>query len=253
MTATAKKFFSAHWSRMLKCAGVMGVVAAVAVTLPMAASRASVQDDASYWQDMAARYLESEDALGWDGPTALSMASLQVQADMTDGVRVVARPLTELRTFDSTHIRRAEYNADEMNCLSVAIYYEARSESFAGQSAVAEVILNRVRHRSYPDSICGVVYEGSDRSTGCQFSFTCDGSLNRPARGRAWRRAQLVAEHVALGFAVPVTRNATHYHTTAVNPYWSGSLVQTRQIGTHVFYRFPSRRERAELEREREA
>lgn len=253
MTATATNFLKAHWSRMIKGAGVLGVVAAFAVALPLAAHRASVQDDAAYWQDLAARYLDTEDALGWDGPAALSMASLQVQADAEIGARVVARPLTELRTFDSSHIRRAEFNASELECLAQAIYYEARSESFAGQAAVAEVILNRVRHSAYPDSICGVVFEGSHRATGCQFSFTCDGSMNRPVRGRSWRRAQLIAEHAALGFSTPVTRNATHYHTVAVNPHWSGSLVRTNTIGTHIFYRFPSRRERVELEREREA
>lgn len=253
MTTTAKKFFADHWVRLLQGAGVFGLVAAMAVSLPLAAQRASVQDDAAYWQDMAARYLQSEDELGWSGPEALSMASLRVTAEAETGVRVETRPLTELRTFDSSHIQRAEFNADELHCLSLAIYYEARSESFAGQTAVAEVIMNRVRHRAYPNTICGVVFEGSERTTGCQFSFTCDGAMNRPVRGRAWRRAQLVAEHAALGFSSPVTHNATHYHTTAVNPHWSGTLVQTGQIGTHVFYRFPSRRERAQLEREREA
>lgn len=253
MTATATKFFKEYWSVMLRGAGIVSMLVAIGLALPFAAHRSNVQDEASYWQDMAARYLDGEDALGWDGPSALSMASLQVAADMDTGVRVEARPLTELRTFDGTHIARAEFNGAEINCLSEAIYYEARSESFAGQAAVAEVIMNRVRHRAYPDSICGVVYEGSERSTGCQFSFTCDGSMNRQPRGRSWRRAQLVAEHSALGFAQPVTRNATHYHTNAVNPHWSGSLVHTRTIGTHIFYRFPNRRERAELQADREA
>jgi spore germination cell wall hydrolase CwlJ-like protein len=138
-----------------------------------------------------------------------------------------------------------QIDARQHACLSQAIYYEARGETQQGQTAVAEVILNRVRSRAYPNSICGVVYQGSHRSTGCQFTFTCDGSLNRRARGRAWDRSQRIATSVMLGYSRPMTQNATHYHTTAVNPVWSSGLVETTQIGVHKFYRFPNRSERA--------
>lgn len=130
-------------------------------------------------------------------------------------------------------------------CLSQAIYYEARGESQRGQAAVAEVVMNRVRSPYYPNSICGVVYQGSHRSTGCQFTFTCDGSLNHRPRGRAWDRAQRVATAVMLGYTRPITQGATHYHTHAVNPIWNSGLVETTNIGSHVFYRFPNRSERA--------
>jgi len=138
-----------------------------------------------------------------------------------------------------------QLDARQHNCLAQAIYYEARGETQHGQVAVAEVIMNRVRSRAYPNSICGVVYQGSHLSTGCQFTFTCDGSLGHRPRGRAWERAQRVASAVMLGYTRPVTNHATHYHTTAVNPVWNSGLVPTTQIGVHKFYRFPRGEERA--------
>jgi Cell Wall Hydrolase len=239
---------SALIARLTRIGSAIAVIAMSAAILPMAAIQADRQDEAAYWHELAVRHVASDDLLGWSVPYGLQAASLRLAADEVEGARVLMRPVGEdLRTFDSTHINRARFDAAEINCLAEAVYYESRGETFAGQSAVAEVIMNRVNHRVYPDTICGVVYEGSERTTGCQFSFTCDGSLNRSPRGRAWRRSQLVAEHVAIGFAPPRTRRATHYHTTAVNPHWSGSLVQTGQIGTHVFYRFPNSRERREM------
>jgi hypothetical protein len=135
-------------------------------------------------------------------------------------------------------------NSREARCLSQAIYYEARGETRQGQVAVAEVIMNRVRSPAYPDTVCSVVYQGSHRTTGCQFTFTCDGSLNRRPRGVAWERAQQVATAVLQGYTRPVTHRATHYHTTGVNPIWNAGLVETTRIGTHIFYRFPNASER---------
>ena len=125
----------------------------------------------------------------------------------------------------------------EHKCLSEAVYYEARSEGKDGQKAVAEVIQNRVRSKHYPNTICGVVYQGSERSTGCQFSFTCDGSLKQKPRGKTWLRANQVATLAMTGGITPLTDRATHYHNLDVKPAWSGSLVMTKQIETHKFYR----------------
>lgn len=124
-------------------------------------------------------------------------------------------------------------------CLTMAIYYEAASEADAGQRAVAQVVLNRVAHPAYPNSVCGVVFQGSERSTGCQFTFTCDGSLARKPSRQSWERASQVAR-AALGGAVyqPVGL-ATHYHTTAIDPYWADSLRTVGTIGAHRFYRWP--------------
>jgi hypothetical protein len=128
--------------------------------------------------------------------------------------------------------------ARAQHCLTLAIYYEAASEPDAGQRAVAQVVLNRVAHPTYPDTVCGVVFQGSERSTGCQFSFTCDGSMaRRPAR-MWWDRAAEVAR-AALGGAVyaPVGL-ATHYHTVQIHPYWADSLHHVGTIGAHRFYRW---------------
>ncbi|MAL09757.1 MAG: cell wall hydrolase [Maricaulis sp.] len=251
MTATPTLKYRPRLVAAAKTLAVCVLAAGMAAMFPLAGARIHQQEDAAHWQQLATRYLESEDdALNWSAPASLQMAALRVSTDEADAVRVAARPLAELRTFDRTHIDRARAEASQLDCLATAVYYEARGEGFSGQVAVAEVIMNRVAHSAYPDTVCGVVFQGSERRTGCQFSFTCDGSINRSPRGRAWRRAQLVSEHVMLGFAPAVTRNATHYHTVAIDPHWSGSLVRTGTIGEHIFYRFPSRRERAERERD---
>ena len=123
------------------------------------------------------------------------------------------------------------------SCLAQAIWYEAASESEAGQRAVAQVVLNRVKHPSWPSSVCGVVYQGSNRSTGCQFTFTCDGSLRRRAGGRSWDQAQAIAGEALLGSVYEPIGYATHYHTLWVNPYWASSLDHVGTIGAHRFYR----------------
>ena len=127
--------------------------------------------------------------------------------------------------------------ARAQRCLAQAVWYEAASENEAGQRAVAQVVLNRVAHSSWPSSVCGVVYEGSNRSTGCQFSFTCDGSLRRSASGASWSRAQRVAAAALGGDVYAPVGHATHYHTLWINPYWASSLESVGTIGAHKFYR----------------
>lgn len=128
--------------------------------------------------------------------------------------------------------------ARALQCLSMAVYYEAESESMAGQAAVAQVVLNRVAHPAYPSSVCGVVFQGSERRTGCQFSFTCDGSLARHPSRAGWARAQSVALAALAGQVFRPVGTATHYHTHAVNPYWASSLDLIGSIGAHRFYRW---------------
>ncbi|WP_247714568.1 cell wall hydrolase [Qipengyuania psychrotolerans] len=128
--------------------------------------------------------------------------------------------------------------ARALKCLSMAVYYEAASESQAGQEAVAQVVLNRVAHPAYPSSICGVVFQGSERTTGCQFTFTCDGSLRREPSRSGWARAQSVALASLSGKVFAPAGLATHYHTHAVNPYWASSLDLIGSIGAHRFYRW---------------
>lgn len=126
-----------------------------------------------------------------------------------------------------------------VDCLSAAIHYEAANESFAGRLAVAQVVLNRARHPLYPRSVCGVVFEGSDRRTGCQFSFTCDGAMSRRPSASSWASATTIAEAALNGVVSADVGPATHYHADYAAPYWAERLSKLVQIGTHIFYRFP--------------
>jgi spore germination cell wall hydrolase CwlJ-like protein len=128
-----------------------------------------------------------------------------------------------------------------IDCLTAAVYYEAASENLTGQRAVAQVVLNRVRHPAFPNSVCGVVFQGSERITGCQFSFTCDGSMARRPSNAGWARAQAVAAMALSGYVEPSVGLATHYHTVWVVPYWSSSLTKLRTLGAHIFYRWAGR------------
>ena len=133
------------------------------------------------------------------------------------------------------------------DCLAQAIYYEAGSESEDGQRAVAQVVLNRVRHPAWPDSICGVVYQGPMRpGGGCQFTFTCDGSLAVRPAGLAWARARALAAEALAGRVYEPIGLSTHYHTHAVSPAWAPALQRTLVIGAHRFYALPGQWGRAD-------
>ena len=132
----------------------------------------------------------------------------------------------------------AETRARALECLTSAIYYEAAQEPTDGQRAVAQVVLNRVKHPAFPNSVCGVVYEGSTRATGCQFTFTCDGSMRFAPMPSLWKRARLVAEAALGGSVFAPAGYATHYHANYVVPYWASSLVKTSVQGAHIFYRW---------------
>ncbi len=132
----------------------------------------------------------------------------------------------------------AEDRRRALRCLTQGIYYEAALEPTEGQEAVAQVILNRVRDPNYPDSICGVVFEGAERTTGCQFSFTCDGALSQPPVAWAWNRARQVAERALAGHVATRVGTATHYHADYVRPWWAPTLNKLTQIGAHIFYRW---------------
>lgn len=125
-----------------------------------------------------------------------------------------------------------------LRCLTQGIYYEAALESTEGQEGVAQVVLNRVRDPNYPNSICGVVFQGAERTTGCQFSFTCDGSLAGAPVGWAWDRARIVAARALAGHVAEKVGTATHYHADYVHPWWSPTLAKITQIGAHIFYRW---------------
>lgn len=126
--------------------------------------------------------------------------------------------------------------AAALRCLTQAVYYEAAVEPVEGQRAVAQVVLNRVRHPAFPNTVCGVVYQGSERVTGCQFSFTCDGSLARIPSLAGWARAERVAREAMAGKVAAAVGNSTHYHANYVVPYWAPTLDKAATIGAHIFY-----------------
>jgi spore germination cell wall hydrolase CwlJ-like protein len=130
-----------------------------------------------------------------------------------------------------------ESRARALECLSQAVYYEAASESADGRRAVAQVVLNRMRHPGFPSTVCGVVYQGSDLPTGCQFTFTCNGSLARTPVGSVWNDAKKTAAEALDGHVFAPIGHSTHYHADYVLPYWADSLAKQVQIGHHIFYR----------------
>ncbi|WP_308515782.1 cell wall hydrolase [Sphingomonas flavescens] len=147
----------------------------------------------------------------------------------------VNRPDSAARKFV---LKVAADEADRaLTCLTQAVYYEAAGEGTDGGRAVAQIVLNRMRHPGYPASVCGVIYQGSERATGCQFTFTCDGSLLRPPAAALWNRSRKIAQEALAGKVFAPVGHATHYHADYVVPYWADSLDKTVQIGRHIFYR----------------
>jgi hypothetical protein len=134
---------------------------------------------------------------------------------------------------DRTKVRRRA----DLECLTTAVYYEARGETPRGQAAVAQVVLNRVKHKAFPKTVCGVVFQGAGRP-GCQFSFACDGSMRKPKELLAWNRARDVAARALAGAARADIGAATHFHTTAVSPIWAPQMLRVANVGAHVFYKF---------------
>jgi hypothetical protein len=131
----------------------------------------------------------------------------------------------------------AESRDRAVECLAQAVYYEAATEGADGERAVAQVVLNRMRHPGFPSTVCGVVYQGSELPTGCQFTFTCDGSLARVPIQALWIQARKVAAQALDGHVFAAVGHSTHYHADYVLPYWADSLAKQVQIGHHIFYR----------------
>lgn len=229
---------------LLAAAGVavcimMTAMSATASVKRSAAERAAALEVADEAQLVAefANYLADETANARRAMSAPRLKPAMSSAAMiADGA-----PIADLVEFDFSTIDVAALDSKQTTCLAQAIYYEARSERRVGQLAVADVVMNRVASPAYPDTICEVVFQGSERKTGCQFSFTCDGSMKARLNERKWRDSELLAGAVLAGIRKPVSRYATHYHADYVSPPWANTLTPTAVIGTHKFYRFPSR------------
>ena len=202
--------------------GALANAAWASPTLEGARSGTSAADEAGppAPPPLLVRELAPEDALAINGAIPLET-----------GPNPAARPFT-MAGADATD------RAQALDCLSSAVYYEAGSQDTDGQRAVAQVILNRVRHPAFPSSVCGVVYQGSTRSTGCQFTFTCDGSLERRPSADGWSQARKIAEAALDGYVFKPVGYATHYHANYVVPYWASSLAKNAVVGAHIFYRW---------------
>ncbi|WP_428151840.1 cell wall hydrolase [Brevundimonas sp.] len=180
---------------------------------------------------------------GWESLTLAGRPTLELGVNGLDAQKRNAampaavgalRPAVPFAFNAATTADRAR----ALRCLTQGVYYEAALESTEGQEAVAQVILNRVRDPNYPNTVCGVVFEGAERTTGCQFSFTCDGALAQAPVGWAWDRARIVAERALSGHVATKVGTATHYHADYVHPWWSPTLAKITQIGAHIFYRW---------------
>ena len=140
-----------------------------------------------------------------------------------------------------------EWIQDELECLAKNIYFEARGESLTGKIAVANVTMNRVKHHKYPSTVCGVVTQAKwyvnwkgnrlPRRNQCQFSWFCDGKADVPIDMKAYKDSIRVAEVVYHGYR-DLTDGSLFYHSTKVEPYWVASMVRTKSIGAHIFYRY---------------
>jgi len=145
--------------------------------------------------------------------------------------------LAEMGGFTAISPESSQY-ATALKCMTQAIYYEAANEPVQGKRAVAQVVLNRLKHPAYPNSVCGVVYEGANAPV-CQFSFTCDGSLLRPPMARQWAESTRVAQAALAGSVMHEVGSATNYHADYVLPRWAFTLGKVTKIGAHIFYRLP--------------
>jgi hypothetical protein len=169
-------------------------------------------------------------------PVKLQQVTETDAKTINDAIPFSAAPNPAARAFRI--FGSLDSQARAVDCLAAGVYYEAGDDA-VGQRAVAQVILNRMRHPAFPKTVCGVVFQGQERSTGCQFTFTCDGAMFRyKPTAAAWGRAQAVARMALNGSVYAPVGHATHYHTDWVVPYWSASLEKITEVHTHLFFRW---------------
>ena len=254
--ATAAAIFGGVVGLVIGCA-YLGGVTAKSTTLRAQAERLNGATSAGFTEEALSA------AAGGLDDSALAIARRHDPYTVAGGAQrdrqaaLVTARLEQLRGEEANpNLRRANLTHDaarpfrlanardasrDLECLTQVAYYEARGEGREGMQAVTQVVLNRVRHSAFPSSICGVVFQGAGRSTGCQFSFTCNGAMRARVNPVAWSRARDVASKALSGTVFASVGNATHFHTTAVAPGWRNSLVRVNQVGSHLFYRFGGR------------
>ncbi len=218
---------------------VVAVVTTAAVpSLNDRAQQVAAQVVDAVTPDPATPPLPDVEALMTGDPVAIDASANGLDPALVDAVlppAAGAAPLVPARPFPRAGSPLDRARAQQ--CLTTAIYYEAASEPTDGKRAVAQVVLNRVTHPAFPGTVCDVVYQGSERWTGCQFSFTCDGSMARAPARREWAESAAVAADALAGRVFAPVGLATHYHTWRVWPAWGRTLVSTTTIGAHIFHR----------------
>ena len=179
------------------------------------------------------------DKLVFSGSRGKRMPTLPGRyARALNGSPLVPRTFRSGKAFGG--LAEREFQKRERRCMTTALYFEARSEPESGQIAVGQVVMNRVRSPDYPDTICGVVYQGSHRRTGCQFSFTCDGKADKPTSKSQWERSKRLSNQVLEGqIWLKSIGHATHYHADYVAPRWRRKMHRLKKIGRHIFYKAP--------------
>ena len=230
-----KRYIFAGWAVALTA------ISAAAWAFPAIADKAASQREAAIWQARAEAFQGVDLSAVEISGHAQTLTDYHTASDIVNPLMRDLVMTNDLLGVSATMMDTAKFKSQEYRCLSEAVYYEARSESTSGQKAVAEVVINRVKSKHYPNTICGVVYQGAERTTGCQFSFTCDGSTMREPRGKSWVRSQEIAALTLMKGVSPLTNRSTHYHTVEVNPKWAPNMRFTKQIGYHKFYRFKFR------------
>ncbi|NAZ35783.1 cell wall hydrolase [Rubellimicrobium sp. CFH 75288] len=202
------------------------MVAAAAATLVAAGTVAATEGD----QQARLERLLGQERAG----AAVGLGDLALPPPAERGV--AARPLDPVTEIEDRIARAEPTGGPQWRCLAEALYHEARGEPLRGQIAVAEVILNRVDSRWYPDTVCAVVRQGTGQLHMCQFSYYCDGRPDTIRDRRAWAAVGRVARVMLDGAERPLTDGAMFYHTRAVNPYWASVFTETTTIGAHIFY-----------------
>ena len=201
------------------------LVAAISLVLSVTSTGLAAEDARA----AAAQLVEQENM------ALASVGSERVKGLFASPKSRAAKKISYTRDFLET--QPTATGGPQWKCLAEALYFEARGESVKGQFAVAEVILNRVEHARFPDTLCGVIRQGTGRKFACQFTYTCDGLKETIHEPEAWEQVGKVARLMMDGAPRTLTDGATHYHTKSVRPRWARVYPKTTSIGSHEFYR----------------
>mgnify|MGYP001807189047 CR=1 FL=1 len=214
---------------------LLGLIALVAIVLPLVVTHYVPVAKQPIMRGLPAKRVATPKELPPVEPVEFAAIAPEDARSINAAVPFVDGPIPPARPF--RFVGGQDDFARATDCLAAAVYYEAGDDA-TGERAVAQVVLNRLRHPAFPKTVCGVVFQGSERTTGCQFTFTCDGALVRSPSPPAWTRAREIAERALRGDVYKPVGLATHYHTDWVVPYWSASLDKIAEVHTHLFFRW---------------